>query len=299
MLKGYYNDGYPRTAPVGSFKANSFGLFDMGGNVWEWCADHYDTWRYNGRLYIGKERVVRGGSWRSGFIEMCSAWRSDCNPMNRGDDLGFRVVMTTRKAMTLPTGSVQDPEFDRITEILLSVSFMLTLMPQILFGTDRVIPTDAYPSALQHELAKILTPSEFYWPVLVVSFVVVFAMSLYISKRKSIPIISVSFLFPAGNFFMFLFLFTSMHSYLALYIAKMAGWAGDLLVWAKPPFLLGSKWYGGIVLSVVWFATHPLVFQKDTPQSLCKTLLQCFPFIMLGGAVLLWLWVGFVVGFLQ
>ena len=48
-----YNDGFAYTAPVGSFAANRFGLYDMGGNVWQWCEDWFDKDQ--------KEHVVRGG----------------------------------------------------------------------------------------------------------------------------------------------------------------------------------------------------------------------------------------------
>ena len=50
-----YTDGFTRTAPLGSFKANKFGLYDLGGNVWEWCEDWY--------INEKKKRVSRGGSW--------------------------------------------------------------------------------------------------------------------------------------------------------------------------------------------------------------------------------------------
>lgn len=49
-------DSYPYTSPVGSFKANAFGLYDMGGNVWQWCQDYFN----NSPDY----RVLRGASWR-------------------------------------------------------------------------------------------------------------------------------------------------------------------------------------------------------------------------------------------
>jgi len=50
-----YNDGYVTTSPAMSFKANKFGLYDMGGNVWQWCEDWFDSEHHS--------RVQRGGSW--------------------------------------------------------------------------------------------------------------------------------------------------------------------------------------------------------------------------------------------
>jgi formylglycine-generating enzyme required for sulfatase activity len=54
----HYNDGFPTTAPVMSFKPNKFGLYDMGGNVTEWCEDWFDDKQ--------KTRVFRGSSWAGG-----------------------------------------------------------------------------------------------------------------------------------------------------------------------------------------------------------------------------------------
>jgi formylglycine-generating enzyme required for sulfatase activity len=98
--EGYCKDGYQTTSPVGSFKANGYGLFDMIGNVWEWVSDWYDEKYYQssaGKNPVGPSsgsyKVLRGGSWfdyLSGLMRVSARVRFD--PDYRNDDLGFRCA---------------------------------------------------------------------------------------------------------------------------------------------------------------------------------------------------------------
>jgi formylglycine-generating enzyme required for sulfatase activity len=95
--KGEYRQ---TTTAVGSFSPNAFGLFDMHGNVWEWCLDHWHE-NYNGAPTDGSawiaggesdRRLLRGGSWLN-FPRLCrSASRYRNAPDNRNHVIGFRLV---------------------------------------------------------------------------------------------------------------------------------------------------------------------------------------------------------------
>lgn len=88
---GLKTDKYETTAPVGSFAANSQGLYDMGGNVWEWCEDFYDG--------KGGARVLRGASWCIDGSGTLKSSRRGIAPSNyRMYHMGFRVVLASGPA---------------------------------------------------------------------------------------------------------------------------------------------------------------------------------------------------------
>jgi len=93
------NDGYPFTAPVGSYAPNPFGLYDMNGNVMEWVQDCWSPQLQasDGRAPLNcRTRVIRGGGWDLTASYGRSAYRGKAAEANRGTGTGVRLVRELR-----------------------------------------------------------------------------------------------------------------------------------------------------------------------------------------------------------
>jgi formylglycine-generating enzyme required for sulfatase activity len=93
-----YDDGFAAAAPPGLFKANALGLYDLGGNVAEWCHDYYSIYSFSAaKVYVdptgpkeGKHHVVKGSSWKHSSISNLRLSYRDYS-MDKRLDLGFRI----------------------------------------------------------------------------------------------------------------------------------------------------------------------------------------------------------------
>jgi formylglycine-generating enzyme required for sulfatase activity len=86
-----------RTTKVGCYEANAWGLYDMHGNVLQWCKDKYVQNHQNSAKIDSSDRVARGGFWLLAAKDCRSARRQSVDSSARGSGLGFRVVVRSRE----------------------------------------------------------------------------------------------------------------------------------------------------------------------------------------------------------
>jgi formylglycine-generating enzyme required for sulfatase activity len=111
QLANYSDSGIGSTSPVGSYPANGYGLFDMVGNVWEYMADEWQSYKPdsqtnpvagndlflagNAFLTVKSRRVIRGGSWGGAPVNLWVEYRDSHPPEGSKDFVGFRCAQSS------------------------------------------------------------------------------------------------------------------------------------------------------------------------------------------------------------
>jgi hypothetical protein len=147
-----YTDGYAMTSPVGSFPANAYGLYDMGGNVWQWCEDWWNAEH--------KGHVMRGAAWGSSTTgNLFSSHRTFGPATQRGIMSGFRCVLEPAPSTAAAAKSETPAAATKDAPFVNSLGMKFVPVPgtQVLFGIwdTRVQDYTAYVAAQESAGKKV------------------------------------------------------------------------------------------------------------------------------------------------